>query len=90
MHHPAGQPSAPVRLAIQQGNLIELVDAIVQAVDTDRADQVRRLQAALEYLDLAETFSIELRLSGVPSATWQRCEFCGEVVDDFETSKEAA
>ena len=90
MHHPPKPPAETVRIAVESSDLVELVDAIVEAVDTDRADQIHRVRAALEHFNLAETFTDELRLSGVPSATWQRCEFCGEVIDDFETSKEAA
>lgn len=67
---------------------LELVDAIVAAVDVDRADEVRRTRVALECLGLAGAFNDELRLAGVPSASWQRCQFCSEVIDEFEAAQE--
>jgi hypothetical protein len=48
----------------------ELVDAIVGAIDTDRTDEVRRVQDSLEPFGLDDAFADEIRLSGVPS----RCD----------------
>jgi hypothetical protein len=79
-------PTAPDRSSY----LVDLVDAIAAAVDTDRTDEVRRVSAALDRFGLADAFNDELRLSGLPSTTWQRCEFCGDAIDDFEISQEAA
>jgi len=79
-----------VPMAFDRSRLVELVDAIAAAVDLDRTDEIRRVDAALDHLGLSEWFNDELRLSGVPSTTWQRCEFCGEVIDDFEISQEVA
>lgn len=69
---------------------LELVDAIVSAVDTERNDEIERVRAALASVGLDQAFTDEIRLSGVPSTTWQRCEFCGDAIDDFEISQEAA
>ena len=69
---------------------VELVDAIVSAVDLDRSDAITRVQAALQYLELDRAFADELRLSGVPSITWQRCQFCSEVIDEHNIAEEAA
>ena len=58
-------------------DLTELVDAIVGAIDTNRSEEVERLQGALEPFGLGDAFTDEVRLSGVPS----RCdgECWGEV-----------
>lgn len=69
---------------------LELVDAIAQAVDLDRTSEVDRVRRALEPLGLGDTFNDELRLSGVPSLTWGRCEFCSDVVDSLEIAGEVA
>ncbi|MGB5756846.1 MAG: hypothetical protein WBM50_08030 [Acidimicrobiales bacterium] len=88
------RPSKPsvdrVPVTLDPSDLVELVDAIVAAVDLDRADEINRVGAALDQLGLADSFADELRLSGVPSTTWQRCEYCGDAIDQFEISEEAA
>ncbi len=48
-----------------------LVDALVEAVDTDRVDAARRVQAALEPFGAASLFAAEVRLNGRSSdAVW--------------------
>jgi hypothetical protein len=90
MNRPSKSSTDRVPFALDPNDLVELVDAIVAAVDLDRAEEVRRVSAALDHLGLVDSFNDELRLSGVPSTTWQRCEFCGDAVDQFEISEEAA
>ena len=68
----------------------EVVDALAAAIDIDRGAEVRRVQRALEPFGLDEAFSEELRLSGVPSVAWRCCMHCSGIIDDFETSREAA
>jgi len=68
-------------LSVSEPARCELVDAIVAAVDLDRSDEVIRLTSALGCLGLDEAFADELRLSGVPSATWGLCPLCSEVVE---------
>lgn len=49
-----------------------LVDALVEAIDTDRSDAVTRVQAALEPFGASSLFSAELRLNGRSSeGLWQ-------------------
>ncbi|MEM9561085.1 MAG: hypothetical protein AAGA93_00620 [Actinomycetota bacterium] len=68
----------------------ELVDAVAAAVDTDRWSEVERVRAALEPFGLAGDFADELRLFGVGSNTWGRCEFCGDVVAEMDADAEVA
>jgi hypothetical protein len=62
----------------------ELVDAIVAAIDLDRSTEVDRVQIALGPFGLADMFSEELRLSGVPSATWELCPLCSDVLEALD------
>jgi hypothetical protein len=49
-----------------------LIDALVEAIDTDRDDAVHRVQAALEPFGAASLFTAELRLNGRSSeGLWQ-------------------
>jgi hypothetical protein len=43
--------------------LVELIDALVEAVDADRADEIDRLRSALEPFGGCQLFDAELRLS---------------------------
>ncbi|MEM9656629.1 MAG: hypothetical protein AAGA65_31430 [Actinomycetota bacterium] len=49
-------------------DLVELVDAVVSAVDTDRSWEIERVAAALEPFGGAALFGDELRLNGSGSA----------------------
>ena len=52
-------------------DLIHLVDALVEAVDTDREDAVERVRSALEPFGASAMFATELRLNGQSSEqTW--------------------
>ena len=55
--HPDPTGSAPT-------DLVDLVDALVEAVDTDRADAIDRVQAALQPFGASTLFAAELRLNG--------------------------
>jgi len=81
-HTPTRRPSV--------GQVLELVDAVAAAVDADRATEVDRVRAALEPLGLDEAFTFELRLSGVGSLTWGRCEFCSDVLAELDASEGVA
>lgn len=58
---------------IQDPTLIDLVDSLVAAVDTDRSEEVARLREALEPFGAAGLFGDELRLNGAPST---ECSLC--------------
>jgi hypothetical protein len=49
-------------------DLLELIDALVSAVDIDRSWEVERVAAALEPFGGATLFSGELRLNGAGSS----------------------
>ena len=49
-------------------DLGELVDAVVAAIDTDRAWEVERVASALQPFGGADMFVDELRLNGAPSS----------------------
>jgi len=68
---------------IDQTNL-DLVDAVVAALDSDRSAEVERVRSAFEPFGLDEAFVIELRLSGIASLTWERCEFCSDVLASLD------
>lgn len=52
--------------------LVELVDALVVAIDLDRASEVDRVARALEPLGASRRFADELRLNGTSSSEgWQ-------------------
>lgn len=53
------QPSFP-----ESPDLTGLVDALVEAVDTDRVDEVDRVRAALSPFGGSILFAAELRLNG--------------------------
>ena len=57
---------AECRWAVDR-DLVDLVDALVAAVDTARTWEVERVQAALTTLGAAAIFAEELRLNGVAS-----------------------
>ena len=67
---PRGQRSVDVEL-------VELVDAIVAAVDLSRAWEIERLLTALEVFGAASIFTAELRLRGTASNDLD-C-ICGEM-----------
>lgn len=48
-------------------DLVELIDAVVSAVDTDRSWEVERVAAALEPFGGGALFGDELRLNGTGS-----------------------
>jgi hypothetical protein len=54
-------------------DLVELVDAVAAAVDTDRSWEVERVGAAFDALGVAHLFTSELRLNGSPSAATCPC-----------------
>ena len=55
-------------------DLVELVDALVEAVDLNRWAEIDRLRAALEPLGVAPMFDAELRLNGIASGDeWCIC-----------------
>jgi len=55
-------------------DLVDLVDALVEAVDLNRWAEIDRLRAALEPLGLAAMFDAELRLNGIASGDeWCIC-----------------
>ena len=56
-HRPDRHRSAPP-------DLVDLVDALVEAVDTDRYDAVDRVQSALQPFGASTLFAAELRLNG--------------------------
>ena len=58
---------------IDEQAALDLVDAIVSAVDLNRSPEVDRIRAALEALGLDGIFQAELRLSGVPSVCNGEC-----------------
>ncbi|MEM9656441.1 MAG: hypothetical protein AAGA65_30475 [Actinomycetota bacterium] len=61
------------RLADPQ--LLELVDALVEAIDTNRLHETQRVRSALEPFGGTNLFDAELRLNGCPSID-QDC-ICG-------------
>jgi DNA-binding GntR family transcriptional regulator len=65
------------RLADPQ--LVELVDALVAAIDSDRTEEVNRVRSALEPFGATRLFDAELRLNGTPT-TEHVCCF-GECVE---------
>ena len=54
----------PHRIPTASTELSSLVDALVDAVDTDREEAVDRLHLALEPFGAARMFAAELRLNG--------------------------
>lgn len=63
---------------VQDPTLIALVDALVEAVDLDRADAVDRLREALEPFAATGLLNAELRLDGVRSSEHDHNCLCGE------------
>ncbi|MGH1488195.1 MAG: hypothetical protein ACRBK7_02185 [Acidimicrobiales bacterium] len=59
-----------------QLELVDLVDALVQAIDLDRTEEVDRIREALEPFGAVDMFNDELRLNGSPSSECGPCE-CG-------------
>ena len=47
--------------------MVDLIDAVVLAIDTDRYAEVARVRSVLEPFDAAAMFDAELRLNGTPS-----------------------
>ena len=47
--------------------LLDLVDALVEAIDTNRSHETDRVRSALEPFGGAALFDAELRLNGAPS-----------------------
>ena len=62
-------------------DLVDLIDALVEAVDASRWDEIARLRDALAPLGAVELFDAELRLNGHASAEHACC--FGECVDDL-------
>lgn len=54
----------PDPLASAPPDLVDLVDALVEAIDTDRADAVDRVQSALQPFGASTLFAAEMRLNG--------------------------
>ncbi len=67
--------------------LVDLVDAVVAAVDIDRCDEINRLREALEPFGGAWLFDDELRLNGRSTESHWCC--LGECVEGL-TEIEAA
>ena len=65
----------------QDPTLVELVDALVEAIDTDRSDAIERLRDALDPFGAAGLFDAELRLNGL-SGSGALCSLCGFDLDD--------
>ena len=61
------------RLADPQ--LVDLVDALVEAIDLNRHHETQRVRSALEPFGASELFDVEMRLNGVPSV--DECCICG-------------
>jgi len=64
--------SAPPRLRSPDFALVDLVDALVAAVDAGRSQEIDQLRFALEPFGGAHLFDAELRLNATPSVP----EFC--------------
>ena len=56
-------------VAKRPAELIHLVDALVEAIDTDREDAVDRVRSALEPFGGGGLFAAEMRLNGRSSET---------------------
>ncbi len=65
--------TAIILARIQDPALVDLVDSLVAAVDTDRNEEVERLREALEPFGAAGLFGDELRLNGAPSTECGSC-----------------
>ncbi|MGB5756538.1 MAG: hypothetical protein WBM50_06460 [Acidimicrobiales bacterium] len=61
---------APAQMVVDR-DLVDLVDALVAAVDTARSWEVERVHAALAPFGAAALFAEELRLNGTAS-----CDEC--------------
>lgn len=57
--------------------LVDLVDALVEAIDTNRLNETQRVRSALEPFGVTGLFDAELRLNGAPSVD-EDC-ICGGV-----------
>jgi hypothetical protein len=73
-HAETQRPGRSVTIAAADTDLRELVDAVAQAVDTDRSWEVERVVAALEAFGGAAMAVDELRLNGRPSC--RTCDLC--------------
>ncbi len=59
---------------IADPELLDLVDALVEAIDINRAHETDRLRSALEPFGATKLFEAELRLNGTPSVIeWCIC-----------------
>lgn len=67
------RPPLPVDAA-----LVELIDAMVEAVDINRTAEIDRLRSALEPFGGNDLFITELRLSGTPTS-YEGC-ICGGIL----------
>lgn len=60
--------SSALLAQLQDPTLIDLVDALVEAIDLDRTDAVNRLREALEPFAATGLLNDELRLNGIRSS----------------------
>lgn len=58
---------------LQDPTLIDLVDSLVEAIDTDRREAIARLREALAPFGAAALFDDELRLNGASSTDGSIC-----------------
>ncbi len=58
------RPTTPCRVFTPDRELTALVDALVEAVDVRRWEEIERLRAALEPFGAVTLFDAELRLNG--------------------------
>ena len=62
---------AATKVAVTDPLVVELVDALVEAIDTDRDEAVERVRSALAPFGGSGLFSAEMRLNGRSSeAVW--------------------
>ncbi len=64
---------------IADPELLDLVDALVEAIDINRCLETERVRSALEPFGGAALFAAELRLNGAPSVD-EDCICGGEVL----------
>ncbi len=64
---------------IADPQLLDLVDALVEAIDINRMSETQRVRSALEPFGATALFDAELRLNGAPS-TDEWCICGGEVL----------
>ena len=80
---PPPSPASPTGVRpmnrIADPHLLDLVDALVEAIDINRAHETQRVRSALEPFGATALFDAELRLNGAPSID-EWCICGGEVL----------